>query len=137
VTVHIADHTLTVTGDEGRLRQVLGNLLANARVHTPAGTAVSVSLAREDGSAAIRVADEGPGLAAADAARVFERFFRADASRARESGGTGLGLSIVASVVRAHAGTVTMDSAPGEGTRVTVRLPLATGAGAPVAAADG
>jgi two-component system OmpR family sensor kinase len=127
ISLHLDDSLTDVPvllGDEGRLRQVVGNLVTNALVHTPAGTRVTVSLAEEaDGVLVLRVADEGPGMAPADAARAFERFYRADASRNRSAGGTGLGLSIVDSLVAAHGGTVQLDTALGEGTTVTVRLP--------------
>jgi two-component system OmpR family sensor kinase len=115
-----------VRGDEGRLRQVVGNLVTNAVVHTPPGTRVTVELAEDPddaGSLVLRVADDGPGMEPNDAARAFERFYRADASRNRAAGGTGLGLSIVDSLVTAHGGTVDLDTAPGQGTTVTVRLP--------------
>lgn len=116
-----------VTGDEARLRQVVANLLANASTHTPAGTAVRLTVdAGADGrDASITVADDGPGISPDDQERIFERFYRADPSRSRRSGGTGLGLAIVAAVVAGHGGTVTVDSAPGEGARFTVRLPVA------------
>jgi two-component system OmpR family sensor kinase len=115
-----------VLGDEGRLRQVVGNLVTNALVHTPDRTRITVELAEDPVDAdvlVLRVADEGPGMDPGDAARAFERFYRADASRTRSAGGTGLGLSIVDSLVAAHGGTVRLDTAPGQGTAVTVRLP--------------
>jgi signal transduction histidine kinase len=114
----------TVVGDEARLRQVIGNLLANARVHTPAGTPVEVAVGAQDGWAVVEVADEGPGLDPEQAGRVFERFYRADPARTRASGGTGLGLAIVASVARAHGGAAEVDSAPGKGARFRLRLPV-------------
>jgi len=114
----------TVTGDEARLRQVLDNLLANARAHTPAGTPVSVELRRVDGWAELTVADHGPGLTEEQAERVFERFYRADTSRARASGGAGLGLSIVAAVTEAHGGTAAARPTPGGGATFVVTLPL-------------
>ena len=124
------DESLTdvpvVLGDEGRLRQVVGNLLTNALVHTPVDARVTVTVAQDPGHAGtlvVTVADEGPGMDQADAARAFERFYRADASRTRSAGGTGLGLSIVASLVAAHGGSVTLDTAPGRGVTVVVRLP--------------
>src|SRR5207248_9665028 len=95
-----------VLGDRHRLRQVVDNLLANARVHTPAGTAVHVSARQEPDAVGVVVADEGPGLGAADQARVFERFWRADPSRVRRTGGSGPGLAIGASSVQAHGGAV-------------------------------
>jgi two-component system, OmpR family, sensor kinase len=115
-----------VTGDEARLRQVVGNLVTNALTHTPADARVTVRLSEDAADAdvvVLSVSDEGPGLAPADAERVFERFYRADASRTRAAGGTGLGLSIVASLVAAHGGTVDLTTAPGRGATFTVRLP--------------
>jgi two-component system OmpR family sensor kinase len=116
-----------VLGDEARLRQVVGNLVTNALVHTPPTARVSVSIGEDtsDGGdrVVLRVADEGPGMPPEDAARVFERFYRADASRSRVAGGTGLGLSIVAALVAAHGGDVALDTAPGRGAVFTVRLP--------------
>ena len=117
----------TVTGDETRLRQVLDNLLANARTHTPPGTPVAVELRREDGRAEVAVADHGPGLTEEQAARVFERFYRADESRARASGGAGLGLAIVAAVTEAHGGTAEARPTPGGGTTFAITLPLGAG----------
>ncbi|WP_433241055.1 ATP-binding protein [Actinomadura nitritigenes] len=119
-----------VRGDEPRLRQVLGNLLTNAVAHTPPGTPVEVRLSpgtlRGAPAAKLEVADEGPGLSPDQAERVFERFYRADASRSREGGrtGTGLGLAIVAALVAAHEGSVEVDSTPGEGATFRVLLPL-------------
>jgi two-component system, OmpR family, sensor kinase len=114
-----------VIGDEGRLRQVLANLLGNAVTHTPAQTPVRVRVAAEGPFAVLEVSDDGPGMRPEDTARVFERFFRADPSRVRSSGGSGLGLSIVAALVAAHGGTVDARSAMGVGTTFTVRIPLA------------
>jgi two-component system OmpR family sensor kinase len=123
-----------VIGDEARLRQVIGNLVTNALTHTPVESAVSVRLSEDPadpGVVVLAVRDEGPGLTPADAERVFERFYRADASRTRAAGGTGLGLSIVASLVAAHGGTVQLTTAPGEGATFTVRLPRSGPADAP------
>jgi two-component system OmpR family sensor kinase len=113
-----------VDGDEARLRQVAANLLSNALVHTPAGTPVRVRVGVEGGEATLEVADEGPGLEPDHAAKAFDRFFRADPSRSRDDGGAGLGLAIVAAVVEALGGRASVDSAPGEGARFTVVLPL-------------
>jgi len=118
---------LGVTGDRDRLRQLLDNLLANVRAHTPQGTAAAVRVHAVDGRAVIEVADRGPGLAREDAARIFERFYRADPSRARASGGAGLGLAIVAAVTRAHGGEASASSEPGRGTTFRVELPLRDG----------
>ncbi|MFI6514856.1 sensor histidine kinase [Spirillospora sp. NPDC050679] len=118
-----------VLGDEPRLRQVFGNLLANAVAHTPEGTPVEVRLSSGslDGApaAVCEVADRGPGLTPEQAERVFERFYRADKARSREDGGTGLGLAIVAALVAAHDGKVEVESEPGEGAVFRVILPLA------------
>jgi two-component system OmpR family sensor kinase len=129
VALHL-DESLTdvpvVLGDEGRLRQVVGNLLTNALVHTPGTARVTVTVAEDPADAGmlvLTVADEGPGMDPADAERAFERFYRADASRTRSAGGTGLGLSIVSSLVAAHGGSVALDTAPGRGVAVVVRLP--------------
>jgi two-component system OmpR family sensor kinase len=127
IALHL-DESLTdvpvLLGDEGRLRQIVGNLVTNALVHTPPGSRIAVTLGEEAGGMLVlRVADEGPGMDPADAARAFERFYRADASRNRAAGGTGLGLSIVDSLATAHGGSVRLDTAPGQGTTVTVRLP--------------
>jgi two-component system OmpR family sensor kinase len=118
----------SVLGDEAGLRQVVGNLLSNVRVHTPADSPLTVEVAVEAEYLLLRVADSGPGLSAQDAERVFDRFFRADPDRARDTGGAGLGMSIVQAVVKAHHGTVTLDTAPGRGLTVRVRLPLAPAA---------
>ncbi|MET9461780.1 HAMP domain-containing sensor histidine kinase [Streptomyces canus] len=113
-----ADGSLLVRADESGLRQVLGNLVANVRTHTPAEVPVRLGVEREDGVVRLCVADEGPGLHADDAARVFDRFFRVGGGA-----GSGLGLAIVQGVVRAHGGEVTVRTAPGEGLAVTVTLP--------------
>ncbi|NYD67197.1 sensor histidine kinase [Agromyces atrinae] len=110
-----------VVGDSPRLRQVLGNLLANARVHTPAGTRVTTTLAVDDGVVHLVVADDGPGIDAAVRESLFERFARGDSSRSRAAGSTGLGLAIVEAVVHAHHGTVSVESEPGD-TRFIVKL---------------
>ncbi len=112
-----------VIGDESRLRQVVANLMSNALTHTPAGTPVTVTVAGRDGMVVLAVRDRGPGLTAAQAERVFERFYRADPSRTRASGGTGLGLSIVSALIAAHGGTVELDSRPGGGATFRLILP--------------
>ena len=117
------DEPVMVVGDEARLHQVLANLLANARVHTGPGTVVTTRLSAEPSCSVLRVTDNGPGIPDPLASEVFERFARGDSSRSRNGGSTGLGLSIVAAVVKAHHGTITVDSAPGR-TEFTVRLPL-------------
>ena len=116
--------SVEVRGDRDRLRQVIDNLLTNVRLHTPPGTAATVSVMATTTEAVIGIADTGPGLSDDDRARVFERFYRADPSRARDSGGTGLGLSIVAAILTAHGGTVGVEPRPGGGTVFRARLPL-------------
>ncbi|MGY4708030.1 sensor histidine kinase [Mycolicibacterium sp. CBM1] len=115
---------LYVTGDDARLHQVVANLLANARTHTPPGTSVTLSLHPEPGAAVLRVLDDGPGVPAELQSEVFERFARGDTSRSRKGGSTGLGLAIASAVVRAHAGAIELRSVPGR-TEFTVRLPRA------------
>ena len=116
----------TVVGDEDRLRQVLANLLANARVHTPAGTTVTTSVRREGGAVVLRVEDDGPGVAPDLLPRLFHRFARGDAARSPGNGSTGLGLAIVDAVVRAHEGRVDVESVPGR-TVFTVSFPATPG----------
>ncbi len=120
-----ATQPVEVDGDPHRLRQVVDNLLANVRSHTPEGTEAEVRVSVEADEAVVVVADHGPGLPEDQAARVFERFYRSDPSRSRSRGGAGLGLPIVAAIVEAHGGSVSATSAPGHGMTVTVRLPLA------------
>jgi two-component system OmpR family sensor kinase len=122
--IELSAEPATVAGDEGRLRQVLDNLLTNVRAHTPEGTPVAVELRNAAGRAELTVADRGPGLTGQQAERVFERFYRADSSRTRASGGVGLGLSIVAAVVEAHRGTVKARPTPGGGASFEITLPL-------------
>ncbi|MBX7433602.1 HAMP domain-containing histidine kinase [Mycobacterium sp. Y57] len=119
--LELPDEPVTVTGDEARLHQVLANLLANARTHTPAGTSVTTSL-EAGGEVVLTVLDDGPGIPPWLLPDVFERFARGDSSRSRNAGSTGLGLAIVNAVVRAHGGTISVDSVPGR-TRFVVRLP--------------
>jgi two-component system OmpR family sensor kinase len=114
-----------VLGDRERLRQILDNLLGNVRAHTPPGAPAQVRLYRANGSAVVEVSDSGPGIGQEQLDRLFERFYRADPSRARASGGAGLGLSIVAAVAEAHGGRAAASSEPGEGTTFTIVLPLA------------
>jgi two-component system, OmpR family, sensor kinase len=125
------DHTITTSidsgvatkGDGDKIYQVVTNLLANARTHTPAGTAINVSVTKDGADSLIIVADNGPGLSAQDQARIFERFYRVDASRQRNSKeGSGLGLSIVDAVMRAHGGEVTVASELGKGAAFTLRF---------------
>ena len=121
-----------VLGDEGRLRQVISNLMNNALTHTPEGSPISVRIlaGQQVGnppvpSAILEVMDHGPGLTPEQASRVFERVYRADQARGRRTGGNGLGLTIVEALVTAHGGTVSVDTAPGRGATFRISLPLA------------
>ncbi len=114
--------SLRVKGDEQRLTQVVANLLANARVHTPEGTPVEVKLSRGHQDVVLEVTDDGPGLPP-DSDRLFDRFNRVDDSRARDSGGAGLGLSIVVAIVKGHGGTVEAGNEPGRGARFIITIP--------------
>jgi two-component system OmpR family sensor kinase len=118
------DDPVMILGDAPRVHQVVANLLANARVHTPAGTVVTVGIAPRGDSVDLTVSDNGPGIPRKDLATLFERFTRGDASRARATGTTGLGLAIVNAVVTAHGGTVSVESRKGK-TVFTVSLPAA------------
>ncbi|ORB90040.1 two-component sensor histidine kinase [Mycobacterium persicum] len=114
---------VVVTGDGARLHQVIANLLANARIHTGPGTVVTTRLTVEPSHAVLRVVDNGPGIPPRLQSEVFERFARGDSSRSRKGGSTGLGLAIASAVVKAHNGTITVNSSPGR-TEFAVRLPL-------------
>ncbi|MCU0647164.1 MAG: HAMP domain-containing histidine kinase [Gemmatimonadaceae bacterium] len=115
---------LDVQGDRDRLRQLVVILLDNAFRYTPDGGRITVELIADHRDACIRVRDTGIGIAAHDLPHIFERFYRADPARQRDAGGTGLGLAIARWIAREHGGDVEVASAPGEGTTVTVRLPL-------------
>jgi two-component system OmpR family sensor kinase len=125
----LPDEPVIVTGDGQRLHQVLANLLANARNHTPPGTTVITSISVNDREfATMAVVDDGPGIPPGLLPTVFDRFTRGDGSRSRAAGSTGLGLSIVSAVVNAHHGSVSVASRPGR-TEFVVRLPLTQPAG--------
>ena len=131
-TLAVPDEPVTAVGDRHRLHQVVANLLANARTHTPPGTRVETGIAVRDGQAVLTVVDDGPGIPDGVKDQVFERFTRAEVSRVRtirgdQGASTGLGLAIVAAVVDAHQGTVSVLSEPGR-TEFSVRLPLAASA---------
>jgi two-component system OmpR family sensor kinase len=122
ITTNISIGVIT-KGDADKIYQVVTNLLANARAHTPAGTTITVSTYSDGKDSFITVADNGPGLSSEDQARIFERFYRVDASRQRNSkDGSGLGLSIVDAVMRAHEGEVTVASELGKGAAFTLRF---------------
>jgi two-component system, OmpR family, sensor kinase len=120
-----ASEPVEVVGDPARLRQVIDNLLSNVRAHTPPGTSATVTIGRRDSKVVLKVGDDGPGITAEEAERLFERFYRADESRSRSSGGSGLGLSIVWAIVAAHGGTVSGSPREGGGSEFTVTLPAA------------
>jgi two-component system sensor histidine kinase BaeS len=109
------------------LERALVNLVDNAVRYTPAGGKVEVSTASADGWVEVAVQDSGPGIAPADAARIFEPFVRLEDARAKEPAGSGLGLAIARSIASAHGGTLALESTPGAGSRFTIRLPLRTG----------
>ena len=117
---HIAP---VIEGDAGRLTQVFNNLIDNAIKYTPEGDSVRITLDEEDGKNVIRVSDTGIGIPKEDQEHLFERFYRVDPARSRETGGTGLGLSIVQQILQLHNGYVTVDSTPDKGSTFTVTLP--------------
>ena len=124
VTLNSTNTEIFTLGDEVRIHQVVANLLANARTHTPAGTPITVTVGSTESGIEITVADKGPGLSADDQKKIFERFYRADASRVRTGDdGSGLGLSIVDAVMRAHGGSVSVESTPGMGAVFTLLFP--------------
>ncbi|MBT2458950.1 cell wall metabolism sensor histidine kinase WalK [Streptomyces sp. ISL-86] len=125
--LELPDEPAPIRGDSARIQQVLVNLLANARTHTPPGTTVTAHVSRETSAVRLRIEDNGPGIPPALLPHIFERFARGDASRSRAAGSTGLGLAIVEAVVSAHGGRVDVESEPGR-TRFQVLLPLAADA---------
>jgi len=125
--VELGEEPVSVCGDRNRLRQVLDNLLANVREHTPPRTPASVRLVTGDASVGLVVADEGPGMSADAASHVFDRFWQANADASSAGRGTGLGLSIVAEIVVAHGGEISLDTAPGQGATFTITLPRLAG----------
>ena len=118
-------HEIFILGDAPRVHQVIANLLANAGVHTPMGSQVALTISQEALGVAVAVSDNGPGLSPEAQNKIFQRFYRADPSRARVDGeGSGLGLSIVDAVMRAHGGSVSVQSEPGNGAKFTLFFPL-------------
>jgi two-component system sensor histidine kinase TrcS len=126
-TTDLPDHPVWVMGDSARLQQVAGNLLTNARNHTPAGVLVTAAVTTSGDEVTFTVVDDGPPIDSALLPDIFGRFVRDDESRSREGDGTGLGLAIVASIVKAHGGTVSAFSEPGV-TEFRVELPAAEAA---------
>jgi two-component system, OmpR family, sensor kinase len=128
ITLIAPNSEIFMLGDEVRIHQVIANLLANARTHTEDGTPIAVMITSTDAEVSISVADKGPGISEVDQRRIFERFYRADSSRARSGqDGTGLGLSIVDAVMRAHGGSVSVESELGKGSKFTLTFPRKEG----------
>lgn len=121
--IEAPEEPIVIIGDAGRMHQVVANLLANARTHTPAGTSITLSVSREGDEAVLRVHDDGPGIDPGVRDELFARFARGDSSRARQTGGTGLGLAIAKAIVEGHGGHITVSSEPGD-TTFTVRIPI-------------
>jgi two-component system OmpR family sensor kinase len=128
-SIEVPEEPVVIVGDAGRMHQVVANLLANARTHTPAGTVITLSVAQEDDEAVLRVHDNGPGIDPGVRDELFARFARGDSSRARQTGGTGLGLAIAKAIVEGHGGHITVASEPGD-TTFTVRIPVNPARGA-------
>ncbi|WP_460785468.1 sensor histidine kinase [Microbacterium tumbae] len=122
-SIDVPEEPVVILGDAGRLHQVVSNLLANARTHTPAGTSITLSVSAEGEEALLRVHDDGPGIDPAVREELFARFARGDGSRARQTGGTGLGLAIAKAIVEGHHGELSVESSPGS-TTFTVRIPF-------------
>jgi two-component system sensor histidine kinase KdpD len=124
LTVRLPEKLPLIRLDFVLIQQVLGNLLSNAALHTPAGSAVELSAAIQNGNLVLVVSDNGPGIPAESLGRIFDKFYRAPNAL---SGGTGLGLSLVRGFVEAHGGTVSAENRPSSGAAITVSLPLETG----------
>ncbi|OHU41686.1 sensor histidine kinase [Mycobacteroides chelonae] len=122
--IDLPDEPVVLAGDQARLHQVIANLLSNSRIHTPPGTTVTVHLVVEGDQLRLMVRDDGPGIPTEQQSEIFERFARGDTSRSRRGGSTGLGLAIAAAVVKAHHGSISVRSAPGD-TAFVVILPAA------------
>jgi signal transduction histidine kinase len=126
VELHVAaDGVAPIPGSARDLRLMVGNLIENAIRYSPPGGSVDVRVAAEPGAVVLRVQDTGVGIPQRDLPRIFERFYRVDQARSRETGGTGLGLAIVKHVCENHGGDITVDSELGLGTTFEVRLPIA------------
>ena len=122
-TIAVAADAAALVGDPAKLHDVLRNLVENAANYAPEGTTITLSAQRDGDHVALMVEDEGPGIPEADRQRVFERFYRVDKARSRETGGTGLGLSIVKHLVGLHGGDVRVENRPSGGARFIVRIP--------------
>ncbi len=113
-------------GDEAKIRQVVANLMGNAQRYTPDGSPLEIAIGVQEDHSILELRDHGPGISDDEAPRIFERFYRADSSRNRDTGGSGLGLAIVAALVSAHGGTVRTKPTPGGGATMVVSLPRST-----------
>ncbi len=122
--LQISAANAVVRGHESELIRLLANLTSNAIQRSPVGGVVRVALERQRTELEVAVTDQGPGIAEADLQRIFERFYRIDASRSRHSGGTGLGLAIAQAIARRHRGRPSLQSPPGGGTTFILRLPV-------------
>jgi two-component system OmpR family sensor kinase/two-component system sensor histidine kinase BaeS len=131
LAVEVAPDLPPVEVDPQRMQQVLGNLVANSLRHTPAGGHVTLRAVRHDGVVTLAVADTGPGIAAADLPYIFDRFWRADRARSRQGSGAGLGLAIARQLVEAQGGRISAASTPGQGTAITIQLPIPPGSSSP------
>jgi two-component system OmpR family sensor kinase len=118
------DEPLVIQANEDKVRQVITNLMGNALRFTPNKSPIEIAIARNDELATIAVVDHGEGIPPQIREKIFERFWRADSSRTRETGGSGLGLAIVASIVSAHNGSIDVHETPGGGATFTISLPV-------------
>jgi len=124
MTVHTPEDLPDIVGDRARIEQVLINIVTNAIKYTPDGGQIDITSGSSDGFVWVAIKDTGIGIPEEDIPRLFDRFYRVDKARSRESGGTGLGLSIALEIIQRHGGAIDVQSAVGEGTTVTVRLPI-------------
>jgi two-component system sensor histidine kinase VicK len=124
VNLDLPDDLPQITGDRARVEQVLMNVITNAVKYTPEGGVIDITAAVNGGTAEVKISDTGVGIPEEDMPHVFDRFYRVDKARSRESGGTGLGLSIAREIIVRHGGDISMRSVPGEGTQVTITLPV-------------
>ena len=124
--LQVPDPDRMVRGQKRELVRLLSNLLSNAIHHSPAGGVVRVELDQQGSNLRVAVSDQGPGIAACEQERIFERFYRSDASRSRQSGGTGLGLAIARAIASRHRGWLSVQSTPGAGSTFLLQMPALT-----------